>query len=46
MVDLRSPTTLGLRLVSILTEQAKGSVELDRSRGTHFVVRLDRGEPG
>jgi two-component sensor histidine kinase len=41
-VDFRNPNTLGLKLVSILTEQVRGAIELDRSRGTHFTIRFNR----
>lgn len=43
-LDLRSPNTLGLRLVCIFTEQLGGTIELDRSGGTRFTVRFERGE--
>jgi PAS domain S-box-containing protein len=42
-IDFRNPATLGLKLVTILTEQLRGTVELDRSAGTRFIVRFDRG---
>lgn len=40
-VDFRNSNTLGLRLVSILAEQVRGIVELDRRGGTRFLVRFD-----
>jgi PAS domain S-box-containing protein len=45
-VDFRNPSTLGLRLVSILTEQVRGEIELDRSAGARFVIHFERGEQG
>jgi PAS domain S-box-containing protein len=43
-LDFRSPVTLGLRLVCILAEQVRGTVDLDRRDGTRFLVRFERGE--
>jgi two-component sensor histidine kinase len=43
-LDFRNPATLGLKLVSILTDQLRGTIELDRSHGTRFVVRFPLGE--
>jgi len=44
-VDFRSPTTLGLKLVCILTEQIRGTIELKPgTEGTRFIVRFPRGE--
>lgn len=37
-VDFQNHATLGLRLVSILTEQLRGSIELERRAGTCFQV--------
>ena len=39
-VDFRNPNTLGLKLVCILTEQVRGTIEMDRSEGTRFRVRF------
>jgi PAS domain S-box-containing protein len=39
-VDFRNPSTLGLKLVCILTEQVRGTIELDRKEGSHFRVRF------
>jgi two-component sensor histidine kinase len=39
-VDFRSPSTLGLRLVAILTEQVGGSLDLTREGGTRFSLRF------
>jgi PAS domain S-box-containing protein len=37
-LDLSSSESLGLRLVSMLTEQLRGRLELDRSGGTRFTI--------
>ncbi|NIP39529.1 MAG: hypothetical protein GWM89_10875 [Candidatus Dadabacteria bacterium] len=37
-LDLSNPTTLGLSLVSVLTQQLKGSIELDTAKGTKFKI--------
>jgi PAS domain S-box-containing protein len=37
-LDLNSPESLGLRLVSMLTQQLRGRLELDRSGGTRFTI--------
>ena len=42
--DLRNPSTLGLKLVGILTDQLRGTLELDRREGAHFKIRFERGE--
>lgn len=39
-LDLQNPTTLGLKLVFILTEQIRGALELDRREGSTFVIRF------
>ncbi|HEX2574585.1 MAG TPA: histidine kinase dimerization/phosphoacceptor domain -containing protein [Polyangia bacterium] len=39
-LDLQTPSTLGLKLVAILAEQVRGHVELDRQRGTRFIIRF------
>jgi two-component sensor histidine kinase len=47
-VSLRDGETLGLQLVSLLTDQIGGSVELDRSAGTRFTITFaqdGRGQP-
>ena len=43
-IDFRNPSTLGLRLVCILTEQVRGTIQLQRSAGTKFSIRFERGE--
>ncbi|MBI2390609.1 MAG: PAS domain S-box protein [Deltaproteobacteria bacterium] len=40
-VDFRNPTTLGLRLVSILAEQIRGTVDLERRDGTRFHIPFE-----
>jgi two-component sensor histidine kinase len=37
-MERRGPTSLGFKIVDILTRQLKGTFELDRSRGTAFRV--------
>jgi len=37
-IDFNSSETLGLHLVSILTEQIKGNLKLDRSKGSKFII--------
>jgi PAS domain S-box-containing protein len=39
-VDWRASTSLGLQLVTSLTTQLHGSIELDRTAGTRFTVRF------
>lgn len=39
-VDWRSSRGLGLQLVQSLAKQLRGSIELDRSRGTRFTLRF------
>jgi PAS domain S-box-containing protein len=43
-LDFRNPSTLGLKLVCILTDQLRGSIELDRREGTRFIIQFERGE--
>lgn len=43
-VDFRNASTLGLKLVSILTEQVRGSLDLDRTSGTRFTIRFPAAE--
>ena len=42
-LDFHAPGTLGLKLVCILTEQVRGTVELERGEGTRFVIRFAQG---
>jgi len=43
-VDFRKTGSLGLRLVTILAEdQLHGKIELDRSRGTEFIIEFKGG---
>jgi PAS domain S-box-containing protein len=37
-LDMKSPQSLGLRLVSMLTQQLRGKLELDRNGGTTFTI--------
>jgi len=39
-IDFRRTRSLGLELVTTLTEQLGGTIELDRSRGTEFHIRF------
>lgn len=39
-LDWRRASSLGLRLVQSLARQLRGAIELDRSRGTRFVLRF------
>lgn len=39
-LDYRSPTTLGLKLVAIFTEQVDGTLDLSREGGTRFRLRF------
>lgn len=39
-IDLRSTESLGLLLVSTLTNQLKGTIEVDRSSGTEFRIKF------
>jgi len=42
-LDYRNTETLGLQLVNMLTQQLRGSMELDRSKGTAFKIAWGRG---
>lgn len=37
-LDFRNSSTLWLNLVSVLTQQLKGSIELDKTKGTKFKI--------
>ena len=39
-IDINNSKTLGLRLVSILTSQIKGKIELKRDKGTLFDIKF------
>jgi len=48
-ITLENQASLGLRLVSMLTSQLKGTVTIDRSEGTKFVFTIpnrQRRNPG
>jgi two-component sensor histidine kinase len=42
-LDFRSPSTLGLKLVAIFTEQVGGTMDLMREGGTRFSLRFTPG---
>ncbi|HEX9290045.1 MAG TPA: histidine kinase dimerization/phosphoacceptor domain -containing protein [Anaeromyxobacteraceae bacterium] len=42
-LDFHDVGTLGLKLVCILTEQIRGTIELERREGTRFVIRFAQG---
>jgi two-component sensor histidine kinase len=42
-LDFRSPSTLGLKLVAIFTEQVGGTIDLERAGGTRFSLRFTPG---
>jgi two-component sensor histidine kinase len=42
-LDFRNPSTLGLRIVNILVEQIKGTLELNPVQGTSFTVTFPLG---
>jgi PAS domain S-box-containing protein len=39
-LDFRNPATLGFQLINTLVEQIEGSIELERGRGTKFVIKF------
>jgi PAS domain S-box-containing protein len=39
-VSLKTTTTLGLKLVDVLTKQLEGELELDQSQGTEFKIKF------
>jgi PAS domain S-box-containing protein len=46
-LDIEDPATLGLQLVGMLTEQLHGSLEIQQSGGTGFVIDFEpRNMPG
>lgn len=40
-IEIENTNTLGLQLISMLTNQIQGTMELDRSIGTKFTIRFD-----
>ena len=42
--DFRNASTLGLKLVSILTDQIRGSIDVQSLPGSRFIIRFDRSE--
>ena len=45
-VDLRSTTSLGMQLVTMLAKQLGGAIQLDRSGGTTFTITFQGGKLG
>jgi PAS domain S-box-containing protein len=43
-LDIRNPSTLGLKLVAIFTEQVRGTMDLAREGGTRFSLRFTPGK--
>ncbi len=43
-LDIEDPKSFGLNLVSLLTQQLRGDITLDRSAGTRYHIRLRRAE--
>jgi two-component sensor histidine kinase len=39
-INIDSPRTLGLKIVKSLTDQIDGTIELDRSQGTKFIIKF------
>lgn len=39
-VDLKNSDSLGLQLIAMLTKQIRGTLELDRTKGTKFTIRF------
>ncbi len=39
-IDIKNTKTLGLKLVHMLTEQLEGTIELDRTNGTKFIMEF------
>ncbi len=39
-INLKTSTTLGLKLVDVLTKQLEGDLELDQSQGTEFKIKF------
>jgi two-component sensor histidine kinase len=44
-LDWQNTQSLGLRLVNTLVDQMNGTVELDRSAGTQFLMIVHEKEP-
>jgi two-component sensor histidine kinase/putative methionine-R-sulfoxide reductase with GAF domain len=44
-LDLQHPKSFGLRLVRLLTAQLGGTLELDRTAGTHWTLRFPQVSP-
>lgn len=39
-IDFKNSTSLGLQLVNALVDQIEGSIELERDRGTKFIIKF------
>lgn len=39
-INLKNTTTLGLKLVDVLTQQLEGDLELNQSQGTEFKIKF------
>jgi two-component sensor histidine kinase len=39
-MNFKTTTTLGLKLVDVLTKQLEGDLELDQSQGTEFKIKF------
>ena len=39
-IDFRNSTSLGLQLVNALVDQIEGSIELERGKGTKFIIKF------
>jgi PAS domain S-box-containing protein len=44
-LDFRTAETMGLRLINILTQQIKGEISLDQSKGTLFKITFTAKDP-
>ena len=42
-IDFRNTDTMGMQLICIFTEQLGGTIELDRSDGTEFIITFPVG---
>ncbi|MFY9309566.1 MAG: histidine kinase dimerization/phosphoacceptor domain -containing protein [Bacteroidia bacterium] len=42
-IDIENTDSLGLQLITMLTRQIQGSLDLDRSAGTKFTIRFSAG---
>lgn len=42
-IDIQNTDTLGLQLITMLTRQIQGTLDLDRTQGTRFTIRFSAG---